>query len=127
MTFKTDTRVRETSITTGAGDYTLAGAPTGFNPFSIIGANNHCPYWASDGVNFEEGIGQVLAAPARLSRTHVMKSSNGGAAVNWGAGTKDIVCGPIASLSAPRLVTKSVAGGVDVTLTQLEQRCTILV
>lgn len=126
-TFKTDTRVRETSVTTGAGDYALAGAPTGYQPFSVLGANNYCPYWASDGVNYEEGIGQYVAGPARLVRTHVMKSSNGGAAVNWGAGTKNIVCGPIASLDFPRVVTKSVAGAVDVTLTQLEQRCSILI
>ncbi len=127
MIFVTDTRVRETSVTTGAGDYTLAGAPTGYQPFSTLGASNACPYWASDGTNFEEGIGTILSGPARLQRTHVMKSSNGGAAVNWGPGARDVVCGPIASLAFPRIVTKSVAGGADVVLTQLEQRCAILV
>jgi microcystin-dependent protein len=123
MTFKTGARIRETSTTTGAGTYTLDGAPAGYQAFSSLGANNLCPYFATDGVNWEEGIGTVLTGPNRLDRTHVLASSNAGAAVNWGVGTRTLRCGPIASIALPRTLSKSVAGGAGTTtLTQDEQR-----
>jgi hypothetical protein len=122
-TYKTADRVFETSETTGAGNYDLDGAPIGFQPFAgALGANNLCPYFAEDGVNWEAGIGTVLTAPARLARTHVLASSNGGLAVNWGPGTKNVRCGMPASLAAPRALSKSVAGTGTTILTQDEQR-----
>lgn len=125
--FKTDERIYETSVTTGTGEYTLAGAVTGFQPASVIGANNYGPFLITDDVNWEAVIGTFITGPNRLQRTTVKASSNGGAAVNWGAGTKKIRCGWPAWLAAPSVVTKSVAGGTDVTLTAAEQRCDILV
>jgi len=126
-TYKTADRVFETSETTGAGDYDLDGAPIGFQSFAgALGANNLCPYFAEDGVNWEAGIGTVLTAPARLARTAILASSNAGVAVNWGVGTKNIRCGLPASLAAPRQLSKSVAGGVNVTLSQDEQRRDVL-
>ena len=125
--FKTAPRVREISTTTGAGTYTLSGAPTGFQPFSVLGASNLCPYFATDGTGWEEGIGTVLTGPARLERTTILGSSNGGAAVNWGAGTRTLRVGPLGALALPRMLSKSVAGGLNVTLTQDEQRREILV
>jgi hypothetical protein len=126
-TYKTADRVFETSATTGAGDYDLDGAPIGFQPFAgALGANNLCPYFAEDGVNWEAGIGTVLTGPARLARTVILSSSNGGLAVNWGAGTKNVRCGLPAALAVPRQLSKSVAGGVNVTLTQDEQRREVL-
>lgn len=122
-----DERIYETSATTGTGEYTLAGAVTGFQPASVIGANNYCYYFATDDTNWEAGIGAYVSGPDRLQRTHVLASSNGDAAVNWGAGTKKIRCGPLAAFGAPRQTSKSVAGSSDVTLTALEQRVDQLV
>lgn len=127
MPFTVKDRVRETSVTTGVGEYTLAGAPVGFQAFSAIGAGNTCPYFATDSVNWEVGIGTVLAGPARLQRTSILASSNGGAAVNWGVGTREIICGMPAALGFPRVVTKSVAGGVDVNLTADEMRADLII
>jgi hypothetical protein len=92
MTFKSDERIFETSITTGTGTYTLAGAQSGYQAASVLGANNYGPFFVTDpsGTSWEALIGQVLASPARLVRTAVMASSNGGAAVDWGAGTRYI-------------------------------------
>lgn len=126
MTFKTADRVYETSTTTGTGTYTLLGAPTGFQAFSVLGANNDCPYFATDDTNWEVGIGTVLTGPARLQRTTVYASSNAGSAVNWGAGTRKIRCGEPADLALFRALSKSVAGGVDVALTTDEQRRNII-
>lgn len=122
-----DERIYETSATTGTGEYTLAGAVTGFQPASVIGANNYCYYFATDDTNWESGVGTYVSGPDRLQRTHVLASSNGDAAVNWGAGTKKIRCGPLAAFGAPRQTSKSVAGSSDVTLTALEQRVDQLV
>jgi hypothetical protein len=43
MTFKAAERIRETSTTTGTGTYTLSGPPTGYQPWSSLGANNYGP------------------------------------------------------------------------------------
>lgn len=81
-------RVRETSTTTGTGTYTLAGAPTGYQAFSVVGSGNTCTYCATDNTNWEIAMGTVGAGT--LARTTILASSNAGAAVNWGAGTRDI-------------------------------------
>jgi hypothetical protein len=126
MTFKADERIRETSTTTGTGTYTLAGAPTGFQPVSSIGANNYGPFFISDGTNWEAIIGQYLSGPDRLARDAVLASSNADAAVNWGAGTRTIRCGWPAWMALPRQLATSAAGTGTKVLTQNEQRRRIL-
>jgi hypothetical protein len=84
--------VRETSTTTGTGTYSLAGAATGFRTFVAgVGTGNTCYYSATDGTDWEIGLGTVTdATPDTLSRDTVLASSNAGAAVNWGAGTRTL-------------------------------------
>jgi hypothetical protein len=127
MTFKTDARIQETSSTTGTGTYTLIGAATGFQSFAIIGANNHCPYFATDGTDWEEGIGKVLTGPNRLERTTIFASSNAGSEVDWAAGTRTLRCGPIGAFGVPRPAAVSIAGGAGTQiLTQPQQRVDVL-
>jgi len=121
-----DERIYETSVTTGTGEYTLAGAATGFQPASVIAANNYLVGFVTDDVNWEAGLYTYVSSPDRLQRTHVVASSNGDAAVNWGAGTKKLRCGPLAFFER-RQVSKSVAGSSNVTLTALEQYCDQLI
>lgn len=87
-------RVQETSTTTGTGTYNLAGVVTGFQTFVAgIGDTNTCYYCATDGTNWEVGIGTITdATPDTLARTVVLASSNAGAAVSWAAGTRNIFC-----------------------------------
>lgn len=85
-------RVKETSTTTGTGSYALEGAVAGFRSFSAaVGNGNTCYYAATDGTDWEVGVG-TFSAPSTLARTTVLASSNGGSAVNWGAVVKTIVC-----------------------------------
>jgi hypothetical protein len=127
MTFKVDDRVREVSTTTGTGTYTLGGAVAGFRAFSVLGANNYTRYFATDGTNSEWGIGRYLSGPDRLERTTIHGSTNAGAAVNWGVGSRTLRCGPIASMDVPRVLSLSVAGGAGTTiLTQDQQRRDIM-
>lgn len=92
-------RVKETSTTTGTGTYDLAGAESGFRTFVAgVGNGNTCYYVATMGADWEEGLGTVTdASPDTLARTHVIKSSNSDAAVNWGAGTKTLFVAPLAA------------------------------
>jgi hypothetical protein len=83
-------RVQETSTTTGTGTYTLAGAVTGYQSFSVIGNANKTYYAATDGTDWEVGIGTYTSSGTTLSRDSILESSNAGSAVNWGAGTKNI-------------------------------------
>jgi hypothetical protein len=85
-------RVYETTTSTGTGSISLGGAVTGYQTFvSGIGDGNSCAYVISDGTSWEVGVGTVTAgSPDTLSRDTVKASSNGGAAVDWGAGEKDV-------------------------------------
>jgi hypothetical protein len=84
-------RVRETSTTTGTGTFTLAGAISGYQSFSVVGNGNTTYYCiaSQSASEWEVGIG-TWSTGNTLARTSVLTSSAGGAAVNFSAGTKDV-------------------------------------
>lgn len=86
-------RVKETTTTTGTGTYTLAGAVTGYQSFSVIGDGNTTYYAVTDGIQWEVGLGTYTASGTTLARTGILESSNGvtpATPVSWGAGSKEI-------------------------------------
>jgi hypothetical protein len=85
-------RVRETTTTTGTGTITLGGAATGFQSFSVIGDSNTTFYTIqlSNTNEWEVGVGTYTLSGTTLSRDTILESSNGGSAVNFSAGTKDV-------------------------------------
>ena len=83
-------RVQETSTTTGTGTFTLAGAVSGFQSFSAIGDGNTTYYAIVGGTEWEVGLGTYTSSGTTLSRTTILESSNGGTAVNFSAGTKNV-------------------------------------
>lgn len=84
-------RVKETSTTTGTGAYALAGAAVGFRAFSTVLANADTTYYvATDGTDWETGLGTYATSGNTLARTTVYASSNSGAAVNWASGVRDV-------------------------------------
>lgn len=87
-------RVKETSTTTGTGDFTLAGAVQDFESFNTgIGTGNTTYYAivnAGQG-EWEVGLG-TLSASTTLQRTTILSSSNSDAAVSFTSGTKDVFC-----------------------------------
>jgi hypothetical protein len=83
-------RVQETSTTTGTGTFTLGGAVTGFQSFSVIGNGNTTYYAIVGGSEWEVGLGTYTSSGTTLSRDTVLESSNSGSLVNFSAGTKSV-------------------------------------
>lgn len=97
MAHVTGDRVKETTTTTGTGAVTLAGAVSGFRAFSAIAANGDTVYYAivhQSAAEWETGLG-TWNTGGTLTRTFVIESSNAGALVNFSAGTKNVICGPL--------------------------------
>lgn len=100
-------RLFEVSMSTGTGDFALTGATTGYRAFSAVcSISDTIPYviFAVDSNGnpsgaWEVGIG-TYSALNTLARTTVQASSNGGAAVNFSAGTKWVLSGMTATQAA---------------------------
>jgi hypothetical protein len=101
-------RVQETTTSTGTGSVTLAGASVGFNSFSVIGNGNTTYYTIAGQVQWEVGIGTYTASGTTLSRDTVLSSSNGGALVDFSAGSKNV----FVTYPAERAVYEDASGGI---------------
>ncbi len=83
-------RVQVTSTTTGTGTFTLGSAVSGFQDFSVIGNGNTTYYAIVGGTEWEVGLGTYTSSGTTLSRDTILESSDGGTAVNFSAGTKNV-------------------------------------
>lgn len=96
--------VSETTETQGTGDYVLEGPAAGRRAFRERFADGGRPCYVAqqiqrDGndniiaIYFETGIGVLTYGVSdTITRASIIDSSNGGSAVNWGAGEKTIWC-----------------------------------
>lgn len=108
-------RVAETTTTTGTGSVTLAGAVAGFRRFDDVMTNGQQCYYVIEALDgsgnpsgdWESGVGTYSGSDV-LARTEVRQSSNGGAAVNFSAGTKRVILTPTADAEAERNATVDV-------------------
>jgi hypothetical protein len=117
-------RVKETTATTGTGTYTLAGAETGFQSFlDGVGDGNTTYYVVTNDTDWEVGIGTFTASGTTLSRDTILASSNSGAAVNWGAGPKQVFvtypAGKAATIDRPETLTNKTINGSNNTITNV--------
>lgn len=92
MAHITADRVQEVTTTTGTGNITLSGTSVGFRTFSAVMATNDTAFAAIIHRTEDEWEVSLVThqSDGKLARTTVLASSNGGAAVNFSAGTKDI-------------------------------------
>jgi hypothetical protein len=87
-------RVKETTTSTGTGAISLAGAQPNFRTFASVLSNADTTYYAIiDNTNlaFEVGLGTYATSGNTITRTTVLSSSNSNSAVNFSAGTKDVL------------------------------------
>ena len=81
MALQLANRVQENATVNTTVSFTLTGAVTGYQSFaSALTSGNTTYYGATDGVNWEVGLGTYTTGT--LTRTTVYSSSNAGAAVS---------------------------------------------
>lgn len=116
MTLVRADRVLESTTTTGTGTYTLSGAEVGYQAFSAVCSNaDTIEYGATDDVSWEVGLGTYSGGT--LARTSIYASSNGGSAVNWGTGPKNIFCDiPAHYFNFPSLKNRVVTAAGTITV-----------
>lgn len=134
MPFVLGENVQETSTTTGTGPKTLAGAVSGAFAFSSQLSNGDTTFAVvTDGVDLEAGVVTYNSAGPTITFSSYYYTTNGGAAVNWTPGTRNVFIGlpggAIAGLVAPAstglmvqtgtgaYARRSVAAGTDITVT----------
>ena len=92
-------RVVESSTSSGTGTFTLNGAETGYQSFSVIGNGNTTYYTIEHPQTGEWEVGVGTYNSGTLSRDTVLDSSNGGALVYFSSGPKNVFCDYPASKS----------------------------
>lgn len=115
-------KTAETSTTTGTGNFTLAGALTGYRTFASVCATSDTFYYSITAVDgngiptgdWETGLGTYSAANT-LTRTTVHASSNAGSAVNFAAGTKRVTITATASVHSKFIRALGGFGWTDLT------------
>jgi len=76
-------RAQETATANTTVSFTLLGASTGYQSLAGVGNTNTTYYGASDGTNWEVGIGTYSTTGPTLTRTTILSSSNSGSAVTF--------------------------------------------
>jgi len=76
-------RAQETATANTTVSFTLLGASTGFQSLANVGNTNITYYGATDGTNWESGIGTYSTTGPTLTRTTILNSSNANAAVTF--------------------------------------------
>lgn len=111
MTLQFADRVQETFSTTGTSTISLGGSVVGYQAFGSVCNNGDTAYYAAtDGTNWEVGLGTYATSGNTLTRTTIIASSNSGAAVNWAAGTKNIWLNAPARIYKAPTITKLTSG-----------------
>ena len=76
-------RVQVTATANTTVSFTLSSASTGYQTFAAVGNGNTTYYGATDGTNWEVGIGTYTTSGPTLTRTTILSSSNSGSAVTF--------------------------------------------
>lgn len=76
-------RVLQTGTANTTVSFSLSGTVTGYQSFAAVGDGNTTYYSATDGTNWETGLGTYASSGTVLTRTTVLQSSNSGSAVTF--------------------------------------------
>jgi hypothetical protein len=122
MALITADRVKESATTTGTGNFTLAGAVTGYRAFSVVCANNDTVLYCiahKTLTEWEVGLGtwQTGGTLVRADANVRSGSAGAGARVNFSAGDKEVfITSPADLLHLPGLSADPAAPGSGVIL-----------
>jgi hypothetical protein len=85
-------RIKETTTTTGTGDYSLGGAQVGYNSFATWTSDGESIYYTcSDDVHWEVGLGTFHSSGNTITRTTILSTSNNDTSpISWSSGNKSI-------------------------------------
>jgi hypothetical protein len=91
MTLVLADRVKEITTSVGTNDYLLNGPQDGFQSFGTAVANGDTVYYtANNDTQWEVGTATYVYSTNTLTRVSVFSSSDGGTAITWPAGSKNI-------------------------------------
>jgi len=76
-------RAQETATAVTTVSFVLTGASTGYQSLAAVGNGNTTYYGATDGTNWEVGIGTYSTTGPTLTRDTILSSSNSGSAVTF--------------------------------------------
>jgi len=105
-------RVKETTTTIGTSPKSLVGASIGYRTFaSVLGDGDLTAYaeQGQSGGEWEVGIGTFAAGSNTITPVTILGSSNGGSAVAFSVGTKDIFLTAPAIALQPQILAKTAA------------------
>jgi hypothetical protein len=80
-------RVQVTATANTTVSFTLGSTSTGYQSFAVVGDTNTTYYSATDGTNWEVGVGTYTTSGPTLTRTTIFSSSNSNNAVSTFGGT----------------------------------------
>ena len=117
MSFKLFDRIQETTSTSGTGSFSLSGsAPTSFRTFASVFSNGDTTYYlATDGTNWEVGLGTYTTSGNSLARTTIVSSSNSNSPVAFPGPNTNVLC----TLPGPKIILLDSVGALNVTLKQI--------
>jgi hypothetical protein len=105
-------RVKQTSTSTGTGDFSITSNVAGFQRFSdVFSVGDQTFYAITQGANFETGRGTYSAVDT-LTRDEVFESTNSNQLVDFSAGTKEV----FVSYPAKKSVTVDQATALSIAL-----------
>lgn len=109
MAFVVSDRVRETSSSSGTGNFAVTGAFTGYVSFAdAIGQGNSTYYAITNDSLGQWEVGVGTYSSSQISRDLILKSSNNNLIVNFGSGSKEVFC----TLPAERAVFNNPDGSI---------------
>lgn len=114
-------RVQVSATPVSTTSFTLGSAVVGYQTLATAGvANNDTVYYAAtDSTNWEVGIGTYVSATPSLTRTTILSSSNGGAAVSTFDASVNVWIDYPASKAVYKDANNNVGIGIDPTGTDL--------
>jgi len=102
-------RIQQTGTANTTVSFTLSATTTAYQSFAVVGNGNTTYYAATDGTNWEVGLGTYSTTGPTLTRTTILSSSNYNTAVTF-SGTVTVWCDYPASKAVIQDSSNNVTG-----------------